>query len=375
MNKKKLITGVVLIAAGWFLYQWIGGTSGNKLPSNVVRISAAPATKQDIAQQLDLVGTVVAYESVALKSRIDSQVTNVLFKDGDYVTEGQILFELDDRAITAQMKELEANLAKDRANLVNTKLQYERSVTLAKSNTVAQSRVDETRAAYEAQKAQVASTEAALENSRVLLSYTRITAPISGRAGTINVTRGNNVRSGDAQPLVTINQVKPIRVQFAIPQRYYETIRNVISHEPLRVIASRSESEQKTQGELEYLDNAVDTSNGTFAARARFENEQEQLWPGMFVNVSLQLGTLNDVLTVPSVAIQGDEGKYYVYRINADNTAKQQPVEVIQIRGGIAAVSAGLNEGDKVAIDGMLRLSDDVKVEIAEAEKTAAPKE
>jgi multidrug efflux system membrane fusion protein len=288
--KKLAIPGLLIAAALWWFFGG-GAANDNAARSNAVQVSVAKAVSRDIPKQLALVGTVVAYETVAVKPRMDSQVTAVAFRDGDKVQEGQLLFELDDRAIKAQIQELEANLAKDKAQLVNSKLQYERALKLAKSNTVSQARVDETRAAYLAQAAQVGATQASLDNNNVLLSYTRIAAPISGRAGTINVTRGNNVMEGNAQPLVTINQVMPIRVQFAIPQRHYDPVKTAMAQGSLPVVAKRGESDAVSSGTLEYLDNAIDTGNGTFAARAVFSNEDEMLWPGMFVNVILELGT------------------------------------------------------------------------------------
>lgn len=371
--KKKLVIGLLLIGGGWALYHFLSGGNEIKPTNNAVRVSAAPVVKKDVAQTLELVGNVVAYESVAVKSRVDSQINNVLFKDGDFVMEGQQLFELDDRAITAQMRELEASLAKDQAQLVNAKLQFERAVKLAKSNTVSQSRVDETRAAYQAQLAQVKATKANLENTNVLLSYSKIIAPISGRAGTINVTRGNNVRASDTQPLVTINQVKPIRVKFSIAQRYYDKVREKMNAGTLQVTANRSESKETSLGALEYLDNAIDSSSGTFAARAMFANDDETLWPGMFVSVQLALGTLKDTLTVPSIAIQGDEHKHYVYAIDRQkNIAAQKPVELVQIGDGVAAIASGISENDWVATDGLLRLTDGATVDIVASDAGGA---
>jgi membrane fusion protein, multidrug efflux system len=356
---------LAIAAAGWW---WFGGaSSGGKNVTPAVRVTVAQVKREDVPDRVSLVGTVVAYETVAVKSRLDSQVTNVLFKDGDYVKEGQVLFELDDRTVKAQLKEMEAGVEKEKAQLVNLRLQYERAQKLLKTNTVAQAQVDTARAAYEAQLAQVNAMQASLDTASVQLTYTTIAAPISGRAGTINVTRGNNVRANDTQPLVTINQISPIRVQFSIPQRYYDQIRNVMSVGSMTVLAQRDESkEAAAEGTLEYLDNAIDVSNGTFAARAKFPNEDEKLWPGMFVNVSLELGVDKSVLTVPGVALQGDEGNRFVFVADKERKkAIRMPVEVAKNNGEVAIIANGISEGDEVIVDGLLRVTDGGPIEVA----------
>ena len=161
--------------------------------------------------------------------------------------------------------------------------------------------------------AQLNSVQASLDSTKVLQTYARIAAPISGRAGTINVTRGNNVKANDTQPLVVINQVMPIRTQFSIPQRYYDALRTAMQAGEVAVQVNRTDSQEMITGKLEYLDNAIDTSNGTFSARAIFTNEDEKLWPGMFVNVLVVLGERKDALVMPAQALQGDDGKHFVF--------------------------------------------------------------
>jgi membrane fusion protein, multidrug efflux system len=371
---------VLVLAGAWW---WVnsdkdGSSAGNP---NAVRVTVASVERQDVPHVVGLVGTVVAYETVAIKSRLDSQVTNVLFHDGDYVKEGQVLFELDDRALKAQIKELEASVEKEKAQLINARLQYERAQKLVKTNTVAQAQLDASRAVFEAQLAQVNSAQASLDSVSVLLSYTTITAPISGRAGTINVTRGNNVKANDTQPLVTINQISPIRAQFSIPQRYYDQVKAVMAQGSMPVRARRNESkEEPAQGTLEYLDNTIDVSSGTFSARAVFTNQDEKLWPGMFVNVTLQLGVEKAALTVPAVAVQGDEGNHFVFVADVEKKkAVRAPVEVAQNNGAVAILSKGLEEGQQVIVDGLLRVTDGGPIDIANPtdkpaeDKSAAP--
>lgn len=368
-TKWKYVVAAAVVAGGAY-YFWPAGESA-KSAAPAANVSAASVVRKDVPTQVPLVGTVVPYETVSVKSRLDSQIMNVLFHDGDYVKEGQTLFELDDRTIKAQLAQLQADIAKEKAQLVNNRLQYERAQKLVKTNAVAQAQVDEAKAAYEAQVAQVKAAEANYDNTKVQLTYTVITAPITGRTGTINATRGNNVKTNDAV-LVTINQIRPIRVQFAIPQRYYDSVKSAMDKGAMEVHAKPKEAQLTADGKLEYIDNSIDVTNGTFAARADFANEDEKLWPGMFVNVTMDLGVQKNVLTIPAVAVQGDENNRFVFAIDAKtNKAARTPVEVMQNDGNVAVITKGLAEGDMVVTDGMLRVTDGATVEIAPPKATA----
>jgi len=356
---------VLALALAWW---WLGGSgSATKAPAGAVSVTAAPVTRHDVPVQVALVGNVVAYETVAVKSRLDSQqIVAVPFHDGDYVKEGQVLFKLDDRAIRADIKQFEAALNKEKATLINDKLQYERMEKLVGNHVVSQMQFDDAKAAYDSQVAQVGVAQANLDNARVQLTYTTITAPISGRTGTINVTRGNNVKANDTQALVTINRISPIRLQFSIPQRYYEQVKTAMAGGNLVVKAQHNESKETAEGTLEYVDNAIDVSNGTFAARAVFSNEDEKLWPGMFVNVTLDLGMEKNALTIPAVAVQGDENNRFVFTVDAQNKkAVKTPVEISQNNGDIVIVTKGLADANQVIVDGILRVTDGAEVQVS----------
>jgi len=374
LKNKALYAVLVLALIAWKTFtHFTAEKPKDAAPS--VRVSVANAIRQDVPAELSLVGTVVAHETVAVKSRLDSQIVDVLFKDGENVKEGQVLFQLDDRALVSQKKELEAELQKEKAQLINTRLQYERAQKLVKSNTVSQSQMDQARANYEAQLAQVGATQANLDSTQVQLSYAKITAPISGRAGTINVTRGNNVKANDTAALVTINQVSPIRVQFAIPQRYYDKIKAAMNAGELPVSAKRTEATDEVKGTLEYVDNAIDAGNGTFAARASFANEDEKLWPGMFVNVSLTLGINKNALTIPAVAVQGDENNHFVFIADPDGKkALRKPVKIMDISHETALIESGLDDNARVITDGLMRLTDGAAIDIVTAGDKAADK-
>lgn len=372
---KTLIRTLILIigvmAALWVMWgdQMLmqGGGSGSQSGSaaSSVKVSTAVAVREDVPVSVSLAGNVVAYETVAIKSRIDSQIVAVEFKDGDAVKEAQVLFRLDDRALKAQIRQLQADVQKEKAQLENTRLQYERAQELVKNNFVSQAQLDTAQATYRSQQAVLNAIKASLENSRVELSYCTITAPISGRAGTIHVTMGNNVKANDTTALVTINRVSPIRAQFAIPERYYEQVRRAMTaKEPVQVRAVRKGDAEETLGTLEYINNSIDTATGAFLARALFQNEKEALWPGMYVNVSVELGIERDALTVPAVAVQGDAAQHFVFRVK-EGAAVKTPVTIARSVGEKTVVSGGLEPGDRVITDGLLRVTDGTPVEAA----------
>jgi multidrug efflux system membrane fusion protein len=360
-----LLLAITILAAWWGIIKFSGGNK-NKEPAPAIKVSVADVIRKDMPVSLSLPGNVVAYETVAVRSRIDSQVTEVKFADGDAVTQRQVLFILDDRSLKAQIKQLEANLQKEKSQLENTRLQYERAKNLILSKFVSQSQLDDAKAAFNAQLAVMEAAQANLDNTRVLLSYSTITAPISGRAGTINVTQGNNVKANDAT-MVTINQVKPIRVQVAVPENYYAEVKEAME-KTIPVSATRQENPEVEKGTLEYIDNTIDPTTGSFLARAVFANEKEALWPGMFVTATLELGQETGRLTIPAVAVQGDEGNHFVFKAEGGKAVKT-PVEIARTANDMAIISKGLAEGEKVIVDGLLRISDGSAIEVA------APKE
>jgi multidrug efflux system membrane fusion protein len=362
LHKKWLWMAAVITAAGWW---WFSGNTtgdGNKKPPVPVRV--ATAEQKDVPLALRNVGTVVTNDSVAVKSRIDSQVMEVPFKDGDYVEKGALLFLLDDRTLKARLNELQANVERDKAQLNNLRLQYERMQSLTGKNFESQAALDNAKAAYDAARANAGASEAAMENVKVQLEYTRITAPISGRTGTINITVGNTVKANDTQPMVTINQVKPIRVQVSLPQRYLDAVREAMVAGTVEVIATREGGSMTSKGMLEYIDNAVDQSTGTFAARAIFPNDDEALWPGMFVNLLLTLGEEKDAVTIPEVAIQHGQSGDFVFSV-IESKAVKRPVTIARLQDGTAVIEKGVAAGEAIVVDGLMSLTDgsDVKVQ------------
>lgn len=369
----QIILVLLLAIGGWQL----AGKAGPSKPSGpaAVNVRVAPVVKQAVPLTLQAVGNVVAYESVAIRARLDSQVVAVHFKDGDEVKKGDPLFDLDDKSLRAQAAQLEANIARDRAQLENARRQSGRAEALVAKGYVTKAARDDSAANVEVTNASLSASIAALDSIKVQLGYTRITAPITGRTGTINVTLGNNVKANDPQPLVTINQLKPIRVQAALPQQHFDAVRAAMQVGAVNVTAARQDDASAggiASGTLDYLDNAVDQSTGTFVTRAGFANDEERLLPGMFVTVALSLGGDSMALTVPEVAVQRGQSGDYVYIIAGDK-AVQRPVTVARLQNNVAVITSGLDESSVVAIDGLLALKDGSAVKVVtDAPKAAA---
>jgi membrane fusion protein, multidrug efflux system len=370
----QMLLVLVLVIGGW---QWLSHRGANK-PSGpaAVNVRVAPVIKQSVPLTLQAVGNVVPYESVAIRARLDSQVVAVHFKDGDEVKKGDPLFDLDDKSLRAQAAQLEANIARDRAQLENARRQSGRAEALVAKGFATKAARDDSAANVAVTQASLNASIAALDSIKVQLGYTRITAPISGRTGTINVTLGNNVKANDPQPLVTINQLKPIRVQAALPQQHFDAVRAAMQAGPVNVTAARQDdasADSIATGTLDYLDNAIDQSTGTFVTRAGFANEEERLLPGMFVTVAMNLGGDTMALTVPDVAVQRGQNGDYVYVITGDE-ANVREVKVARVQHNVAVISSGLDESSVVAIDGLLGLKDGSTVKvITDAPKVAAP--
>ncbi len=338
-------------------------------------VTAVAVTRVDLPNEVSLVGSVVAYETVAVKSRLDSQIAAVKFHDGDAVQMGDVLFQLDDRALRAQVAQAQAGTRRDDAQAATAKAIYDRNAVLSQKGFVSKEALDQFRTAWQAAAATAAATAAAAKAMQVQLDYTTIRSPINGYAGTINVTQGNWVKANDVGPLVTINRVRPIRVQVAVPQRYYEEVVRAMKTD-VPVQARRTEGNLAfVQGKLEYIDNAIDSATGTFAARAEFANTDAALWPGMFVDVRISLSPDHGALGLPQVAVQHEGEETFVFVIDKKTMrAQRRQVQVIRTAGDIAGIASGLADGDLVITDGLLRVTDGDVVRLAPGKETASPR-
>lgn len=352
--------GIVSVGIFFFLKSAPQNPSAMAVPA--VPVTVATAVAQNMPLQIQAVGTVIPFQTVAIKSRIESQVLAVNFQDGDEVKKGDLLFVLDDRTIRAQLEKAKAELVRDKANLEDLKLQYQRNQSLTEGRAISKQVVESSKYAVEAQAALVTADQAAVDNLSVQLGYTQIVAPIDGRTGTITSTVGNNVKINDV-PLVTINQIQPILVQSSLPQSNFDAVRLAMRAGAVPVSAQLNNRSENTAGTLEYIDNTIDKGTGTFVARALFANTDESLWPGMLVSVTLTIGQEENVTVIPEVAVQNSYSGDFVFVI-VDGKAQKRLVRVKRNFNGAAVISEGIKAGELVATDGMLSLSDGSTVSV-----------
>lgn len=326
----------------------------------VIPVDTAAAVRRPVPVRVEAIGTVVPIASVAVKSRIDTQILEVHFLDGARVKEGDLLFTLDARALQAQIKQAEGVLARDRAQLEGAERDLKRFSELVGRGAATQVNLDNARTQAEMLRASVKAGEFALENLRVQLSYTEIRAPISGRISAASVKSGNFVRPADTAPLATINQIAPIYVAFSVPQRLLPDVRMAIQNESAKLEAKMPGDARTSQGTPTMIDNTVDAATGMVTIRATMQNKDEHLWPGALVNTQLTL-RVEDAVTVPSVAVQTGQSGTFVFVVR-DSVARVQPVTVSRSVENMAVIGKGLEHGDTVVTDGQLLLGDGVRV-------------
>ena len=333
---------------------------------SAVPVSVATVTQQSIPIRLQAIGNVEAFQTVALKARVDGQIVAVNFKEGQAVKKGEILFRIDPRPYQAALRQAEANALRDRAARDQARSQERRYQELLQKNFISKEAYAQIRTNAETAEASAKASQAALENARLNLEYCSILSPLEGYVGKVLLQAGNMVRANDVNPLVVINQVRPIYVNFAVPEQTLPAVRKYQGQSPLAVdVVPSDPGMPRPSGRLIFIDNAVDPSTGTIRLRAEFTNEDAVLWPGQFVNVSVQLYEQSDAIVVPSNALQtGPEGQY-VYVIGEDSLAEVRRVKVDHSDGNQAVVTSGLRKGERVVTRGQLRLGPKTRVQIA----------
>jgi multidrug efflux system membrane fusion protein len=339
--------------------QAAGGRGRGQGQDAKVAVVTAVAKSEDLPITRASVGWMEPVATVTVRARIDGEMIEQRVKDGQVVKESDVLFRLDDREIQAQIAKDEAMLAKDQATLAKTQADVRRVQELLPRGSATQQQFDVVMADSKVAAANVAGDQAALQADRVKLDYTTIKAPIPGRVGVVRVTPGNLVRANDVgDGLVTITQLKPLRVSFSLPERDLDLLRAALARKepaPVRAYASGSERPVAT-GKLFFVDSAVDTLSGTVTAKASFDNEGGQLWPGQYVRIEVDLGVRPKVTTVPLVAVQPGQGGSFTFVVKGDGTVERRQVEVADTRNEVAAVASGIQPGEKVVVEGQQRL-------------------
>jgi multidrug efflux system membrane fusion protein len=327
-------------------------------------VRIATVASRTMPVELQAIGNVEAISTVSIKAQISGQLMRVHFKEGDFVKKGQLLFTIDRAPFEAALRQAEGALARDEAQALNSKLDAERYQGLGKQGVASKQQVDAAAAAANAMAATVAADKAAVETAKINLEYTSIYSPINGRTGSVGVKEGNLVKANDVPILVTINQIEPIYVGFAIPEQQLAELKQYSNTKSLKVDAAPQGSSQHFQGRLTFIDNSVDLTTGTIKLKATFDNAAHVLWPGQFADVKLTLKSQPNAVVVPTAALQTSQNGTYVYVVNQDLTAQPQPVKVGWNVGEDTVIASGLQPGQRVVTDGQLRLTPGAKVDI-----------
>lgn len=335
-----------------------------------VPVTVARVVRKSMPELITAVGTVEAINSVALKSLVDGQLLQSRVKDGDDVKSGQLLFKIDPRPAQAALAQAQAALAKDEAARDLAKAQVDRYRPVADKGFISADQMQQYLTAYSAAAASVKVDQANVAAAQLTLGYTDIYAPISGRAGRILVQAGNLVKANDANALLVLNQIAPIFVNFAVPGRLVERVRAAQAQTTLDVRAAADGAAAPESGKLAFVDNAVDPATNTVKLRASFANDDQRLWPGQFVNITLVIGNDAEAIVAPDAAVKAGPNGNYVFVVKADGSAEQRAITVARSVDGESVIEKGLNAGDTVVTDGQSRLVDGTKVK--PVEQTAA---
>ncbi|MGH6714287.1 MAG: efflux RND transporter periplasmic adaptor subunit [Bradyrhizobium sp.] len=368
MKKRSLvlvagIIGIAAVAAYTTRSSWMGGNASAQGPQRprMVSVELAKAERKSVPVDVDAIGMVTPISSVALKSRVETQIVSVHFEDGAKVAEGDLLFTLDSRQIDAQIEQAEGVLAKDRAQLEGAQRDFKRYGELIGKGATTQVNLDNAKTAADILIGTIKADESALDNLKVQKSYTLIRAPFSGRIGAANVKVGNFVRPADLTSLAVINQMAPVYVAFAVPQRVLVDLRESMAKGASGVTATIPGHQRSETGKVAMVDNTVDATTGMVTVRGIMNNENESLWPGTLVATKLTIRS-EDAVVVPTVAVQRSQSGNYVFLVK-DGVAKVQPVKVDRTFQGASVISEGLSGDESVVVDGQLLLSDGSRVE------------
>ena len=357
------VVGVVLLVAAIVGWWWLGNSrkqeaKGATRPATTLVVSTK-AEERDVPVQLKANGTVTALQTVDLRAQVTSTIREVHIQEGQNVAKGDLLFSLDSRAEEANVRKAEAQITKDKADLLTAQRNLERQKDLFNQKFISQAALDTVQNSADTLAAQLAVDTAALESARVARAYSEIRAPFAGRTGTIGVRAGSLVQPGSATTpgsiLVTITQIDPISVSFTLPEKELAGLQQAMRAGPVPVTAQSDAASPAFQGRINFVDNAVDTTTGTIRVKAEFANPQARLWPGAYVNVTVAPRTLPHATVVPAQAVQTGPDSRFVYVVGTDNKVAQRAVTLAYVESGIAVVD-GVKPGERVVVEGAQNL-------------------
>jgi multidrug efflux system membrane fusion protein len=334
-------------------------------PSPAIPVSVAAAERRDVPIYLTGLGTVQAFNTVTVKTRVDGELVKVAFTEGQDVKAGDLLAQIDPRPFQATLDQAAAKKVQDEANLANAKLDLQRFSDLATRNFAPKQQVDTQRATVTQLEAQIRGDQAAIDSAQTQLDYTTIKSPLTGRTGIRLVDQGNIVHATDATGLVVVTQLQPISVVFTLPESELPSVQAALAAGPVRIYAmDRDSDRQLAEGTIAVLDNQISQTTGTMRLKGTFPNKDGALWPGEFLNIRLLARTAPNAVTVPSSALQRGPNGYYAYVVKPDSTVETRSLKVGQVSDGVAIVDSGMAAGDKVVTAGQYRLQPGARVEV-----------
>lgn len=331
----------------------------------------ATAATRTVPVELDAIGTVQARSTVAIKSRVDGQLIEAAVAEGQPVKKGDILFRLDARPFEAQLRQAEAGVARDQANLAKAEADLARYQSLSEKGYSSQQKYEEAMAVKNALNATIRAGEAMIEIARLNLEYSTIRAPVDGRTGSLLAHSGNLVEAND-EPMLIITETRPIHVAFSVPEKYLTGIKRRLAAGRVAVAITIPDSPTVT-AELYFINNAVDTSTGTIQLKAIYDNLEEALTPGQFVQVRIELDALKDAVVVPTQSVQNGQKGQFVFVMRPDQTVELRAVEIGPSQAGVTVVREGLQPGEVVVTEGQLRLFPGAKVAPKQADRRDKP--
>jgi len=366
-SKKMLIIGA-MASIGYGIFHYVFQPKVHQLKNRAVAVNVAVVELKDVEQTIQAIGTVQAYASVAVRPQVSGILANVSFEGGKDVQTDQELFQIDPRPFEIELQQAKADLAKAEAQYDNARSVYERYAKLIGKGFVSQDVYNEAKSNVSAWQATVAANQAAVRAAQLKLDYCTIRAPISGRTSNMVLHQGNLVKDNDPTPLVVINQIKPITVNFNVPEQFLPQIQQILAKNSIQVTALIGDNKSLRQhGQLTSLNNAIDTATGTLQLKATFANEDNLLWPGQFVTLSMPLAKYSQAMVVPSKAIEQDQQGSHVYVIDTKQVAHYQPVQTGISVDNQTVILQGVKPGDKVVVEGQFQLTPGKMVQINKA--------
>jgi multidrug efflux system membrane fusion protein len=358
----------IFSVAAMFFEAGCGGASTKSAQAGmgpqVIPVAVQTVERRDMPYFLTGLGNVTAFNTVAVKSRVDGQIVKIAFTEGQLVKQGDLLIEIDPRPYQVALEQAQANLARDQSQLKNARIDYDRYQGLYKEGVIAQQQFDGQRALVGQLEGTVQADQAAIDNAKLNLVYTNITAPVSGRVGLRQVDIGNMIHATDTTSLVVLTQLQPIAVIFTLPEDVLPRVSKQLKRGALEVDAySRDDKTKLATGKLLTIDNQIDLTTGTGKLKAVFENSDNALWPNQFVNAHLLLETHKDAIVMPAAALQRGPQGTYVYVVKPDKTVEIRPVQVAFTQDTLTTVQSGLTEGESVVTDGQDKLQNGSRVE------------